>query len=257
MHRRRAEMLKSWFGDRKQSEAVRPAPRVPAGVRVYAIGDIHGRSDLLDRMHALINADLQEDPVPSAHVVYLGDYIDRGPDSYGVLERLATGQLMSQATLLSGNHEQMLLQFLEDESAGFAWRRLGGLETMLSYGVVGGKAPGLVGLSRELKASLPAHHLKFLRRLKKTVAIGDYFFCHAGVRPGVPLERQRDEDVLWIRGEFLWSTADFGKIVVHGHSPVDKPDFRSNRINIDTRAYATGRLTCLVLDGAERRVFST
>jgi serine/threonine protein phosphatase 1 len=130
---------------------------------------------------------------------------------------------------------------------------------MLSYGVIDGKAPrtGFVGLSQGLKANLPAHHLEFLRRLKKTVVIGDYFFCHAGVRPGVPLERQRDEDVLWIRGEFLWSTADFGKIVVHGHSPVDKPDFRSNRINIDTCAYATGRLTCLVLDGAERRVFST
>src|SRR5262249_9111131 len=160
-----------------QSEAVRPAPRVPAGVRVYAIGDIHGRSDLLDRVHALINADLQEDPVPSAHVVYLGDYIDRGPDSYGVLERLAGGQFSRQATLLSGNHEQMLLQFLEDESAGFAWQRLGGLETMLSYGVIGRKAPttGFVGLSREFKANLPAHHLGLLRRLKKTVVIGDYF----------------------------------------------------------------------------------
>jgi serine/threonine protein phosphatase 1 len=253
-------MLKSWFGNRKLSKAMRPPPSVPPGERVYAIGDIHGRSDLLDRVHALIAADYQANPAPFAHVVYLGDYIDRGPDSSGVLERLTAGPLIGKATLLSGNHEQMLLRFLEDGSAGVTWRQFGGIETMLSYGVIVGRArteAGFAGLSQKLRERVPVHHLEFLRRLKKTVAIGDYFFCHAGVRPGVPLEQQRDDDVLWIRHEFLSSSAHFGKIIVHGHSPVDKPDFRSNRINIDTCAYATGRLTCLVLDGAERRVFST
>jgi serine/threonine protein phosphatase 1 len=238
--------------------------RLPPGVRVYAIGDIHGRSDLLERQHALIEADFSAKPVPIVHLIYLGDYIDRGSNPRGVLEILA---LLAQATsdfvkvtLLRGNHEEMLLRFLVDDSVGPSWCQLGGLETLQSYGIDVGKVlaeTGYAGLSACLRERLPAHHLRLLKQLKSTFAIGDYFFCHAGVRPGIALERQRDQDLLWIREKFLDATEDFGKIIVHGHSPVDEADFRINRINIDTCAYATGRLTCLVLEGSACRIICT
>jgi serine/threonine protein phosphatase 1 len=236
-------------------------PSVPDGVRVYAVGDIHGRSDLLDRQHALIDADFAANATPIVHLIYLGDYVDRGPDSAGVVARLAEGPSdFVKATLLCGNHEEMLLQFLEDPSTGSAWSLLGGLETLLSYGVdVGGvlKQGGYPGLSQSFKERLPTHHLSLFLNLKTSVTVGDYFFCHAGVRPGTPLDQQRQQDLVWIREKFLKATADFGKVIVHGHSPVAQPDFRMNRINIDTGAYATGRLTCLVLEGSSRRILST
>jgi serine/threonine protein phosphatase 1 len=241
--------------------AAAPAARVPDGERVYAIGDIHGRSDLLDRLHALIAADVQARPQANAHLIYLGDYIDRGADSNGVLERLVAGPLLGlRRTLLRGNHEEMLLRFLQDASAGTAWRQLGGMETLLSYRVDINRVladKGFAGLAEELKGRLPPPHLALLGELRSATSVGDYFFCHAGVRAGVPLERQRDADLLWIRAEVLDSTADFGKIVVHGHSPVEEADFRPNRINIDTGAYATNRLTCLVLEASERSLLAT
>jgi serine/threonine protein phosphatase 1 len=252
--------MRSVFGHSRRVLTAANAPAVPAGQRVYAIGDIHGRSDLLDRQHLLIDADLEASPAPAFQIVYLGDYIDRGPDSSGVLERLAGRSQRAEVTLLRGNHEEMLLRFLESESVGTTWRQLGGLETILSYGVSMNRTlaeKGFAGLSEELKKNLPPHHLKHLRRLQASTTIGDYFFCHAGVRPGVPLELQRDQDLIWIRGEFLSSTEDFGKTVVHGHSPTPNPEFKPNRINIDTGAYATGKLTCLVLEGTGRRVLTT
>jgi len=256
-------MLKWRFGRRNvsgqsnQTDVVRPPPRVPEGTRVYAIGDIHGCSELLDRLHALIAADFRANPVSDVRLVYLGDYVDRGPDSAGVLDRLATGAPIGEARLLSGNHERMLLHFLEDEAFGVAWWRYGGLETLHSYGVIDGRLGPDAGLAHELKSKLPTKHLTLIQGLEKNATIGDYFFCHAGVRPGVPLESQTDEDLLSIRGEFLSSTADFGKVVVHGHTPVAEPEFKPNRINIDTGAYSTGRLTCLVLEGTERRLLAT
>ena len=238
---------------------------LPKGVRVYAIGDIHGRSDLLERQHALIEADFAANRVPKVHLIYLGDYIDRGPNSHAVLEILA--QILAQGTsdiveitLLRGNHEELLLRFLGDDSVGPSWCELGGLQTLRSYGIDVGKVlaeSGYGGLSARFKEKLPAHHLRLLTRLKTFFAIGNYFFCHAGVRPGIPLELQNPRDLLWIREKFLDATEDFGKIIVHGHSPVDQPDFRNNRINIDTCAYATGRLTCLVLEGNVCRIIST
>jgi serine/threonine protein phosphatase 1 len=241
--------------------AAAPVAQMPDGERVYAIGDIHGRSDLLDRLHALIAADVQARPQAEARLIYLGDYIDRGPDTSGVLERLTAGPLLGlRRILLRGNHEEMLLRFLQDPSAGTAWRQLGGMETLLSYrvdinAVLADK--GFAGLADELKRRLPLPHLTLLGELQSSISVGDYFFCHAGVRAGVPLERQRDADLLWIRTEFLNSTADFGKIIVHGHSPVEEADFRPNRINIDTGADATNRLTCLVLEASERSLLAT
>jgi len=236
-------------------------PSVPEGMRIYAVGDIHGRVDLLERQWQLIEADFSGDHSLVAHVIYLGDYIDRGPDSARVLENLSIGHSdLVNVTFLLGNHEEMLFRFLKDPSIGPAWSRLGGVETLRSYGIDIGevmKEGGYPALSRRLQEVLPPHHLAFIENLKPCSVVGDYFFCHAGVRPGVPLEQQQTKDLVWIRAPFLEATQDFGKIVVHGHTPTEQPDFRHNRINIDTRAYATGHLTCLVLEGTTRRVLST
>jgi serine/threonine protein phosphatase 1 len=236
-------------------------PRVPEGVRVYAIGDIHGRSDLLDILHARIGEDMEASPVGEAMIVYVGDYVDRGGDSCGVLDRLCGAPPPGQTRiLLKGNHEAMLLRFLDEPDSGAQWRQFGGMETLVSYRVDVARAmgrAGLHGLAEDFARALPLHHLHLLRRLKTFATVGDYFFCHAGVRPGVELDRQKESDLLWIRDVFLGSDAYFGKVVVHGHTPANEPEARFNRIGIDTGAYATHRLTCLVLEGEERRFLST
>jgi serine/threonine protein phosphatase 1 len=245
----------------KANAQTEPTPRLPEGARVYAVGDIHGRSDLLDLMHQMIGEDLSANRPPDCQIIYLGDYIDRGHDSCGVIKRLSGPPPFAlKRTLLMGNHEQMLLRFLEDGATAAMWRQLGGFETLLSYRIDVNAAiarPGFSGLSAELAIRMPPLHLEFLRALVTSVAAGDYFFCHAGVRPGVALEEQQERDLLWIRDEFLQSRTCFGKVVVHGHSPVEQPEFKTNRINIDTAAYLTGRLTCLVLEGESQRTLST
>jgi serine/threonine protein phosphatase 1 len=240
-----------------------PARRasLPAGLRIYAVGDIHGCATLLDRLHDLIVDDMRQGRPAEVRFIYLGDYIDRGPDSAGVLDRLSDPLPANiDRILLKGNHEEMLENFLSDAENGAAWRQLGGLETLLSYRIdvndVLARA-GFKGLAEELESRRPPAHAKLLSELQTCCAFGDYFFCHAGARPRVALEKQDPRDLIWIRNEFLTSTHDFGKIIVHGHSPVETPDIRVNRINIDTGAYATNRLTCLVLEGDSRRFLST
>ncbi|MGY3488191.1 serine/threonine protein phosphatase 1 [Bradyrhizobium sp. USDA 4011] len=225
-------------------------------VRVYVVGDIHGRSDLLDRIADLIRQDLAERPVAEALTVTLGDYVDRGPDSRGVLDRLARNVFPTPYIPLKGNHEELLQLFLMDPEIGADWRRWGGLETIQSYGV--GVGTLMVGkeierVSYAFRAAFPDEHSAFLASLKLSISVGKYFLCHAGVRPGIPLEWQRPTDLLWIRDEFLNSKADFGRIVIHGHNPVTQPEIRPNRINIDTGAFASGRLSCLVLERDARR----
>jgi serine/threonine protein phosphatase 1 len=224
---------------------------IPNGnTRAYAIGDIHGRLDLLERAIAAIRRDVEAQG-PGALTVTLGDYIDRGPASRGVLDRLAANPFPTSYVALKGNHEALLEAFLADPTVGEHWRRLGGLETLYSYG--GPVGDLLAGKNYEeaaerLQFALPAEHMKFLRSLKTSLRHGKYFFCHAGVRPGIPLEYQNDDDLLWIRDEFLSSKIDFGKIIVHGHTPTVEPEVLPNRINIDTGAFATGQLTCVALD---------
>ena len=220
--------------------------------RVYAIGDIHGRLDLLDRAIAAIRRDIEEHG-PAALTVTLGDYIDRGPQSRGVLDRLIENPFPAPYVALKGNHEKMLADFLADSATGPYWGSQGGLETIRSYGVHVGALTNFARARDELQAALPEAHVQFLRSLKTSLSRGKYFFCHAGVRPGVPLERQSEDDLLWIRDEFLGSGMDFGKIVVHGHTPVPEPEVLPNRIGIDTGAFATGRLTCVALDGGAPR----
>jgi serine/threonine protein phosphatase 1 len=225
---------------------------VPDGVRIYAIGDIHGRADLLDDMFKRIDADLAKNPVPHGIEVFLGDYIDRGPASREVLDRLVARKRTHRTVFLKGNHETYITEFVTNPPLLEDWQRLGGLETLISYGITPSINAGAVEQARLAAAfdrALPESHRRFIGELKSSFTCGDFYFVHAGVRPGIPLAKQREENLLWIRSEFLNCEDDFGKIVVHGHTPVLQPDIRSNRINIDTGAYATGRLTCLILQG--------
>jgi serine/threonine protein phosphatase 1 len=233
--------------------------RVPDGTVVYCIGDIHGRDDLLRKMAERVEADLRTRSFDHAVTVFLGDYVDRGPGSNGVVERLATAQWPTPIKALAGNHEDFLLAFLDD--AGFLtfWRSQGGLETLHSYGVNVG--PAMAGRDFEevhaaFAARFPEHHRRFLEALKVSASIGDYFFCHAGVRPGVALDRQDRDDLLNIRAPFLSSEAEHGKLVVHGHTPAVAPEIHPNRIGIDTAAFASGRLTCLALEKDQHRFLS-
>jgi serine/threonine protein phosphatase 1 len=231
-------------------------PRAPEGLRIYAIGDVHGRADLLTDAFARIDADRKGRPVEETLHVFLGDYVDRGPRSREVLDALIARGRRHPAVYLKGNHESYLLEFLQAPEVLTTWRLYGGLHTILSYGLTPSIAPDqgeCAALASSLGAHLPKSHLRFLNSLKPSFTCGDYFFVHAGVRPGIALAQQREEDLLWIREEFLLHEEAYEKVVVHGHTPVVEPDVRPNRINIDTGAYATGRLTCLVLDDDERR----
>jgi serine/threonine protein phosphatase 1 len=236
---------------RSTTSRKKPKPRVPEGVRIYAIGDIHGRADLLDEVLERIDSDRMINPTSLSIEVYLGDYIDRGPASREVLDRLVARKRTFRGVFLKGNHETYLSNFPTNPPILEDWQRLGGLETLTSYGIkpsINANAAEQVRLAAALDRALPESHREFLSELKSSFTCGDFFFVHAGVRPGIPLAKQREEDLLWIRRDFLISEDDFSKIVVHGHTPVLQPEIRPNRINIDTGAYATGRLTCLRLE---------
>lgn len=234
---------------------------VPDGLRVYAIGDVHGRDDLLGAVHAAVEADLAARPVGDHRLIHLGDYIDRGPATAAVIERLSSLSARDGRVIcLRGNHEDALFEFLADPEASYAFfARFGGLDTIASYGA-GLLSDWPASDARRLRdrflAELPPAHRAFLEGLADSHLIGDYFFCHAGIRPGVPLDRQAPRDLHWIREEFLTSRADHGAIIVHGHTPVKEPDIAPNRIGIDTGAVFTGRLTCLVLEGTGYRFLS-
>lgn len=231
-----------------------PEPR-----RIYAIGDIHGCDRLLDRMIETIARDAAGLARSDALVVTLGDYIDRGPGSRAVIERLMCNPFPCAFVALKGNHEALLEGFLAQPETAAYWRKLGGFETMQSYGVDAGSAThGRVydAAARALEQAMPAAHRRFLASLKTSISVGPYFLCHAGVRPGVPLDRQDESDLLTIREPFLSSRADFGKIVVHGHTPVEEPELRPNRINVDTGAFMSGRLTCAVLEADRVRLLT-
>jgi serine/threonine protein phosphatase 1 len=250
-----------WRGRKKQAHAnAGPRSAIPDGLRLYAIGDIHGRADLLDQMATLIARDLDRYPSDQALTVFLGDYVDRGPASYDVIDRLASGRFPTPLQGLRGNHEDVLLQFLANAAVLDSWRSFGGMETLFSYGVDVRsvlRGQGYEEAQAAFQAKLPDSHRRFLEALPTSYEVGDYFLCHAGIRPGTSLAQQREEDLLWIRDEFLTSPLFHGKMIVHGHTPREAPEIRSNRINIDTGAYLTGRLTCLCLSGETQTILST
>lgn len=248
------KFLKSVFGA-KTPQTV----SIPEGQRIYAIGDIHGRLDLLNELHQSILDDAQDAFAAEVKVslIYLGDYIDRGPQSKGVIDCMV-GDWPHEITpvFLRGNHEATLLNFLDDANVLNAWRNFGGVETLHSYGVDVSclrEVGGVKKIQTEFKELLSSDHFLFYQNLQTTATIGDYFFVHAGIKPGVSLDEQREDDLLWIRDEFLASHAFHGKLIVHGHSPSEQPEIWPNRINIDTGAYLTGKLTCLVLEGETKR----
>lgn len=250
-----------WLSRFRRQSADAPVPQVPPGTRVYAIGDIHGRADLLADLHRTILADAENAPERRV-AIYLGDYVDRGLQSRLVLDTLLAEPLPGfECIHLKGNHEAALLDFLTDIRIGPGWMQFGGAATLMSYGArrVMSDAPESVfaAARKELAQGLPGDHLRFLESLPLRHEEGDYLFVHAGVRPGVPIARQTENDLLWIRNEFLDWREPFERIVVHGHTITEEPDVRVNRIGIDTGAFATGRLTCLVLQGSERRFLST
>jgi serine/threonine protein phosphatase 1 len=236
-------------------------PSVPAGYRVYAIGDIHGRLDLLDDALARIEAD-NESRGPARNIlVFLGDLIDRGPSSAQVIERARTYQRPGlQKVFISGNHEEVLIRLLRGESQFVQdWLRFGGAECARSYGI------SSTALKRTdpdravevLRAKIPKEDQEFLASFVDTFRIGSYLFVHAGVRPGVPLPEQKQSDLRWIRQPFLNSDDDHGFIVVHGHTIANQVDVRGNRIGLDTGAYRTGVLTAMGLEGRERWFLQT
>ncbi len=251
-------MLLTRLKGRLRRDPPRDEARVPADTLVYAVGDIHGRADLLQRLQDRIAADAAPMPESRRVLIYLGDYIDRGLDSRHVLELLLERTMPGFETVhLAGNHDAWLLAFLEDPAAGPQWLENGGRATLYSYGVGAPTAAAagpaeMADLRDRLAARLPERHRTFLAGLAYQHVEGDYLFVHAGIRPGVPPEAQDTEDLLWIRDPFLASRADFGATVVHGHSVVSAPEVHDNRIAVDTGAYATGQLTALRLRGSER-----
>lgn len=246
----------SWF--RRLLGGTKQRAQVPDGVCVYAIGDIHGRYDLIQALLDLIWIDA---PDGENILVFLGDYVDRGPASKDVLDHIINLQREGWATVkLLGNHEYSLLEFLKNPEIYPSWRTYGGAETLLSYGV---KPPMFMdakelGRARdEFAEKFPREHFLFLSGLPYSHSIGDYFFTHAGVRPGIALDDQVSDDLLWIRDDFLISDQWFGKVVVHGHTPTEAPVVRPNRIGVDTGAYATNRLTAVKLVGDRYTFLST
>ena len=222
---------------------------VPENTRIYAIGDIHGRDDLLRSIHRMIRDDCERRPQRHVTVVYLGDYIDRGPGSKSVIDTILTDSVEdTESVALLGNHEEMMLHFLQDPRHSELWIRNGGGATLSSYGVQGRADEGPEYLRNELMSNLPAAHLEFFCNLEPMYLSGEYGFVHAGIRPGRPLEQQRLEDLVWIREEFLYSEVNHGRCIVHGHTIRRDVDIQSNRIGIDTGAFFTQMLTCLVLE---------
>lgn len=233
----------------------RKKPTVPEGVGLYVTGDIHGRADCLEAVFDKIDSDPRRANFDRCVEIYLGDYVDRGPDSRRVLTLLIERANQKSIVTLRGNHETMMQAALADDAEMSDWCKFGGLETMSSYGVAVSlplNAERISNMSLEWRHIVPNWHKEFLENLVHTHEEGDYFFVHAGVRPGVLLANQSVQDLLWIREEFLESSAWHGKVIVHGHTPVQSAEFLSNRINIDTGAYITGNLTCLRLHGGQR-----
>lgn len=244
------------------------------GKRIYAIGDIHGCAAELDTLIDKIAADGDSTDLASSvfsdgaddqapkpqQLIFLGDYVDRGPDSKGVIDRLiALKKARPESIFLKGNHEAIMLDFLNDPEDMLHWLEWGGEETLASYGVTKALSRPGEDLAAELSEKMPASHLPFLKSLSLTHAQGDYLFVHAGIRPGVAIADQQEEDLLWIRGRFHKASVDERPdcVVVHGHQPMKKPLDAGWRIAIDTGACWTGQLTAVALEGVTRRFIST
>ncbi len=236
-------------------------PRGPSGQRAYVVGDVHGRLDLLDQLLDQIHRDLDARRPSKALVIFLGDLIDRGPSSAQVIERLRTYRHDGvRPIFLLGNHEEVLIRLAGGETDLIpGWLRFGGAQCLESYGAdpqaIAG-APAAAALA-SIRQVIPASHVEFLRGFADTCRFGDYLCVHAGIRPGIELDRQRQSDLRWIREPFLLDDSDHGFVVVHGHTISNGTDERPNRIGIDTGAYRTGTLTALAIEDDQRWYLDT
>ncbi len=249
-------MFARLFGKRTSA-----APPSTGGRLVYAVGDVHGRADLLSTLVRELVRDAEASaPAQPPLLVFLGDYVDRGPGAAEVVETILdlTRGSQFEVRALKGNHEEALLQFLDAAAFGVTWAEHGGSSTLASYGVQPPAArTDLEAWARArdaFDAALPPHHRDFYTGLELMVEVGGYAFVHAGVRPGVPLARQAEKDLLWIRGEFLQAPGPFGKVIVHGHTPMEAPQVTRHRLGLDTGAYATGVLTAARLDETGQKI---
>ncbi len=221
---------------------------------MVAVGDIHGRADLLDQLMDRLRDHARRNPCADNTLVFLGDYIDRGMDSRGVIQRLVANPMPGwKIVFVRGNHDQCMLDFIEDPELYRSWRQFGAPETLMSYGVrppLFDRSEDFIRARDDLARACPVEHWKFFSRLRYFHVEGDYVFVHAGLRPGVALADQVPHDMMWIRDEFLAARQKFPKIVVHGHTPSPMVVRLENRIGIDTGAHATDRLTAVILEGA-------
>lgn len=249
------------FSRFRQSRARRTGPREwqgPAGARAYAIGDVHGRLDLLELMMERIQRDRRESPRARDYLILLGDLIDRGPDSRGVIDYLIhLPDDGVRPVFLMGNHEEMMLRVLGDEAEALnQWLTYGGYEFAQSYEVEVGRLAAMAPADAAalIRSAVPRSHFAFIEGFADSFTFGDYLFVHAGMRPGKSLEEQDTHDLRWIRDEFLNDDSDHGCMVVHGHTISAEPEERENRIGIDTGAYHSGVLTALRIEGSKRRM---
>lgn len=244
-------MLKSL---RRVLRPQKAAAAIPDGIRLYAIGDIHGRRDLLDQLLDVIEADDAARGPAEMQLLFLGDLVDRGPDSAGVVARaLEIARLAPATRLLMGNHEEVFLKVLEgDEKALRFFCKIGGRETILSYGIAPGDYDRMdyAELLAAVIDAVPTEHRAFLERFEDMIVLGDYAFVHAGIRPGVPLTEQRQADLRWIREPFLVWGQPHEKVIVHGHSIAPAIEAPGNRIGVDTGAYLSGVLSAVGFEGS-------
>ncbi len=240
---------------------VQVIPYCPPNTRIYCIGDIHGRDDLLQQLHKKILEHAKQ-YTGTKTIIYLGDYIDRGEHSKLVIESLISKPLPNfQSIYLRGNHEQTLLDFLIEPEVGRSWFNYGGLQTLVSYGVRYSKIPtskqDLQQLQNELRERISPEHINFMENTRLFYIAGSYYFVHAGVNPRITLDKQTPDEQLWIRDAFIQHTKPFEKIIVHGHTITNEPDFQPNRIGLDTGAYISGKLSCLVLENETQQVIQS
>lgn len=236
-------------------------PSGPKGHRAYAIGDVHGCLDLLNRLLERIEAEIANGPKRKTSIVFLGDLIDRGDASAQVIERLRTYSPPGvSAHFIMGNHEEVLLRLVAGETELLkSWLRFGGAETLRSYGIDPTSLANLPAdaVTRRLREAIPTEHLDFLKSFADSISFGGYLFVHAGIRPGIDLSEQSQTDLRWIREPFLGDTSERGFVVVHGHTISNAVEVTANRIGIDTGAYCTGTLSALAIEGPKRWLIQT
>ncbi|TPN80533.1 serine/threonine protein phosphatase [Mesorhizobium sp. CU2] len=239
--------------------------RGPDGMRLYAIGDVHGRHDLLAAMHRRIESELEyKAPAADWRIIHLGDYVDRGPDSRSVIDFLIEAKKRDPRNImLAGNHDIGMLEFLADGEPDGLFMSYGGVQTAQSYGVDlsrdvqrFGKAEAIARGHAALLKAVPRSHVDFLQSLTFSASFGDFFFCHAGIRPSVPLDRQNQQDLIWIRDAFHDHPGLYAKVIVHGHTPVPEAEVMANRVNVDTLAWKSGTLSALAVNGGDKRIIT-